>query len=93
MSVARTILLAVGIVAFPPLAIAKYRVAKALSSRALRADSILTGVAAVLAIIGMAALALSAWLHVNWADAAGGLIVSAIVAREGWSALGALRSS
>jgi divalent metal cation (Fe/Co/Zn/Cd) transporter len=86
-SLSRTILLGVGIVALPPLAIAKYRVARALGSRALRADSILTGVAAVLAVIGMAALALSAFLHVNWGDAVGALVVAAIVAREGWAAL------
>ena len=85
-SLARTILLVVGLVTLPPLAIAKYRVAQALGSRALRADSILTAVAAVLAAIGMAALALSA-LDVNWGDAVGALIVAAIVAREGWAAI------
>ena len=84
---ARTLLLVVGIVALPPLAIAKYRVAQALGSRALRADSILTGVAAVLAVIGMAALALSTFLDVNWGDAVGALVVAAIVAREGWAAI------
>lgn len=90
-SLARTILLGVGIVALPPLGIAKYRVAQALGSRALRADSILTAVAAVLAVIGMAALALSALLHVNWGDAVGALVVAAIVAREGWATLRAVR--
>ena len=90
-SLARTILLGVGIVALPPLAIAKYRVAQSLGSRALRADSILTGVAAVLAVIGMAALALSALFHVNWGDAVGALIVAAIVAREGWAAIRAVQ--
>lgn len=64
--------------------------AGALSSRALRADSILTGVAA-LALIGMAALALSAVLHANWSDAVGGLIVSAIVAPGGLASAQRLR--
>lgn len=91
-SLFRTILLGIGIVALPPLAVAKYRVAQALGSRALRADSILTAVAAVLAVIGMAALALSAVLQVNWGDAVGALVVAAIVAREGWAALRAARS-
>ena len=68
----------------PPLAIAKYRVAQALESPALRADSILTAVAAVLAGIGLVALALSELAQITWADAVGALIVAAIVAREGW---------
>ena len=92
-SLARTILLAVGLVTLPPLAIAKYRVAQALGSRALRADSILTAVAAVLAAIGMAALALSALLDVHWGDAVGALVVAAIVAREGWAAIRAGRAT
>jgi divalent metal cation (Fe/Co/Zn/Cd) transporter len=92
-SLLRTILLGVGLVALPPLALAKYRVAQGLGSRALRADSILTAVAAVLAVIGVAALALSALLNVNWGDAAGALVVAAIVAREGWAALRAVRET
>ena len=92
-SLARTILLGVGLLTLPPLAIAKYRVAQALGSRALRADSILTAVAAVLAAIGMAALALSALFDVHWGDAVGALVVAAIVAREGWAAIRAGRAT
>ena len=91
-SVARTILLLVGISVLPPLAIAKYRVAQALESPALRADSILTAVAAVLAGIGLLALALSEFAGVTSGDAVGALIVAVIVAREGWSAVQLFRS-
>lgn len=86
-SLPRTVVLVVGIVVLPPLAIAKYRVAQALDSAALRADSVLTAVAGALAGIGLVALALSEFAHVTWGDAVGALIVAAIVAREGWSAL------
>ncbi len=86
-SLPRTVVLVVGIVVLPPLAIAKYRVAQALDSAALRADSVLTAVAGALAAIGLVALALSEFAHVTWGDAVGALIVAAIVAREGWSAL------
>ena len=92
-SVARTILLLVGVTVLPPLAIAKHRVARALESPALRADSILTAVAAVLAGIGLVALALSELAGVTWGDAVGGLIVAGIVAREGWSAVQLFRPS
>jgi divalent metal cation (Fe/Co/Zn/Cd) transporter len=71
----------------PPLAIAKYRVAARLVSGALRADSILTAVAAALAVISLASLAASATLGLWWADAVAALIVAVIVVREGWSSL------
>lgn len=84
-SLPRTLLLVVGIVALPPLAIAKHRAASALGSAALRADSILTAVAGALAGIGLVAIALSE--VVPWGDAVGALVVAAIVGREGLSAL------
>ena len=46
---AGTVLLIVSLVVLPPLALAKYRVAARLRSGALRADSILTAIAALLA--------------------------------------------
>ena len=49
-------LLLASAVVLPPLAIAKYRVAARLGSGALRADSILTAVAAVLAVISLASM-------------------------------------
>lgn len=80
-------ILILSVVALPPLAIAKYRTARALRSGALRADSILTGVAALLALIGLAGQALTAMLGLTWADAAGALVVAIILVREGWYAI------
>lgn len=79
-------LLVASALALPPLALAKYRVAARLGSGALRADSILTAVAGLLAVIGLASLALSEALGVWWADAVAALIVAGIVFREGWRA-------
>jgi divalent metal cation (Fe/Co/Zn/Cd) transporter len=76
----------VSIVALPPLAIAKRRVANALGSGALRADSLLTGIAALLAGLSLASFGLTEWLGISGADAVGGLIVAAVLAREGISA-------
>jgi len=92
-SILRVILLLVGLAVLPPLAIAKQRTARALESSALRADSILTAVAAVLALIGLVALGLSELAHVKWGDAIGALVVAAVVAREGWSAIGLFSAS
>jgi divalent metal cation (Fe/Co/Zn/Cd) transporter len=68
----------------PLLALAKYRTAMALHSGALRADSILTGVAAGLAAISLVGLALTEFFGLTWADAVGALIVTVILLREGW---------
>jgi divalent metal cation (Fe/Co/Zn/Cd) transporter len=87
----RTLLLIASVATLPPLAIAKYRTARALGSGALRADSILTGIAALLGAIGLVSLALDQLFGVTWADAVGALVISAIIAREGWSSLRASR--
>jgi divalent metal cation (Fe/Co/Zn/Cd) transporter len=81
-------LLVASVLVLPPLAFAKNRVAARLGSGALRADSILTAVAAVLAAISLASLAASQALGLWWADAVAALVVSVIVLREGWSSLG-----
>ena len=86
-TVVGTALLLTSLVVLPPLALAKYRVARALESRALRADSLLTGVAAVLAAISLVGLVLSQALGLTWADAAGALVVTVILLREGWRSL------
>jgi len=80
-------LLLASAVVLPPLAIAKYRVASRLGSGALRADSILTAVAALLAVISLASLVAAQSLGLWWADAIAALIVGVIVLREGWSSL------
>ena len=87
-SVGLALLLASAIV-LPPLAVAKYRVAARLGSGALRADSILTAVAALLALISLASLVMSQSFGLWWADAVAALIVGMIVLREGLSSLGA----
>lgn len=80
-------LLLASVLVLPPLAMAKYRVAARLGSGALRADSILTAVAAILAAISLASLAASQALGLWWADAIAALVVGVIVMREGWSSL------
>jgi divalent metal cation (Fe/Co/Zn/Cd) transporter len=88
----RTVLLVVALLVLPPLAIAKHRVARRLGSGALRADSILTAIAAVLALIGLVSLALEELVHVTWGDAAGALVIAVIIAREGWASVQVARS-
>ena len=80
-------LLVAAAVALPPLAMAKYRVAARLESGALRADSVLTAVAALLALISLVSLAVSDMFGLWWADALAALIVSAVLVREGWGSL------
>src|SRR5262245_2009728 len=72
------------LLALPPLALAKYRTAIPLASGALRADSILTSIAAALALISLISLALIEFFDVFWADAVGALIVTMVLLREGW---------
>lgn len=85
-------LLVFSLLVLPPLAYAKYCTAAALSSGALRADSILTGIAALLALISLVGLGLSTAFGVTWADALGALVVVVILLREGWSSLRATRT-
>ena len=87
-----TILLVGSLLVLPPLAFAKYRVAARLFSGALRADSILTGIAALLAGIGLVSVGLAEAFDLTWADSIGALVVSVIVAREGWASLQATRT-
>lgn len=88
-----TALLLMSVAFFPPLALAKYRVARALESRALRADSLLTGFAALLALISLVGLGLTEAFGLVWADAVGALIVSVVLVREGWGSLQAFRTA
>lgn len=88
----RTVLLIAAVLLLAPLAAAKYRVATAVSSGALRADSILTAIAALLGAIGLVSLVIGQVMDAPWADSAGALVIATIVAREGWSSLGAARS-
>jgi divalent metal cation (Fe/Co/Zn/Cd) transporter len=66
----------------PWLSHAKGRVARALPSRALRADAILTGASAALAALTLAALLADATLDWWWADAAAALMIAAVLVVE-----------
>lgn len=85
------ILLLLSVAILPPLALAKRRVASRLGSGALRADSLLTALAALLAAIGLSSAVLTAALNTWWADSAGGLVVAVVLLREAWLILRAAR--
>jgi divalent metal cation (Fe/Co/Zn/Cd) transporter len=89
-SLAATALLVGSLIVLPPLAIAKRRVADGLRSGALRGDSILTAIAAVLAAITLST-ALLQGMGLWWADAVGALAVAVVLLREGWAAVAASR--
>ena len=80
-------LLVVSVVVLPPLARAKYVVARQLDSGALRADSLLTAMTSALAVIALVGLVLSSTFGIGWADAVAALLVAAILAREGRSSV------
>jgi divalent metal cation (Fe/Co/Zn/Cd) transporter len=92
-STASLVLLVASAAVLPPLALTKYRVAAQLGSGALRADSLLTAAAALLALISLASLVTTDALGFWWADAVGALIVGAVILREGWSSLALARSA
>jgi divalent metal cation (Fe/Co/Zn/Cd) transporter len=74
-------------IVLPPLAIAKWRTAAQLGSAALRADGILTAVAAVLAVGAVLGLVLGPAFGWWWADAVIALAVVGVLVREAWSIL------
>ena len=92
-STAHVVLLVVSLVLLPPLAVAKRRVAIRLGSAALRNDALLTGAAALLALVALLAAVLAETLGLWWADATGTLVIAAVLAREGWASVGWSRSS
>ena len=84
-------LLVLSLAVLPPLAFAKYATARSLASGALRADSILTALAGLLALISLIGLVLTEAVGLFWADAVGALLVALLLIREGWSSLNAAR--
>jgi divalent metal cation (Fe/Co/Zn/Cd) transporter len=86
-------LLVASLVVLPPLAAAKYKVARRLESGALRLDSILTAVAAFLAAISLGSAALATAFGFWWADAIAAALIAVIVLREGMGTLAARRST
>ena len=75
------------VLVLPLVAVAKYRTAQALASRSLRADSILTGIAALLALVALIGAVLTETLGITLADALGGLIAAVVLLREGRGAI------
>lgn len=84
-------LLIFSLATLPPLALAKHRVAAKLGSRALRADSLLTGIAALLALVSLAGLGLSEAFDIRRADAVGALVATLALGREGIGGIQAFR--
>ena len=77
----------VSVIAMPLLARAKRRVAIAISSDAMRAESRQTDLCAYLSAIVLLGLLLNAILGWWWADPVAGLLMVPIIAREGYEAL------
>jgi divalent metal cation (Fe/Co/Zn/Cd) transporter len=67
----------------PILATAKLRLARALESRALRADGVLSGAGAALAAAALIALVLNTTLDWWWADSVAAIAIAAALLREG----------
>jgi divalent metal cation (Fe/Co/Zn/Cd) transporter len=86
-SAAAVALSVVSVLALPPLAYAKYRTAQRLGSRALRSDSVLTGIAALLAAFALIGILVARLWGVGWADAVAGAVIAVILLREAGDAL------
>lgn len=74
---------AASVVVLPVLAFVKFRLARCLSSRALRGDGILTAMGGALAATALLGLVLSDVFGWWWADAGAALVIAATLAREG----------
>jgi divalent metal cation (Fe/Co/Zn/Cd) transporter len=75
---------AVSLAVLAPLAVAKRRVGRRLSSRALQGDGTLSGIGAATSLLALAALVLYHALGWWQADRIAALIVAAIAAAEAW---------
>lgn len=82
------VLLVASLIALPPLAVAKRRVAGRLGSRALRNDALLTAAAAFLALVALVAGEVAASLGLTWADPVGSIVIAAVLGREGLATFG-----
>jgi divalent metal cation (Fe/Co/Zn/Cd) transporter len=83
----QNVLLIASLVFLPPLAVAKRRVAGRLGSRALANDALLTGAAAVLALVALVSTVVATELDLWWADPIGAIAIALVLAREGVSSL------
>jgi divalent metal cation (Fe/Co/Zn/Cd) transporter len=91
-SSAHLALLILSLAVLPPLAVAKRRVALRLGSAALKNDALLTGAAALLALVALVATVLTETAGLWWSDAVGTLVIAAVLAREGMASVGWSRS-
>ena len=86
-SVAGIVVAALSLVVMPLLARAKRRVAAGLASRALDADATQTDLCMYLSAIVLGGLALNAVFGWWWADPVAALVMTPIIAKEGYEAL------
>ena len=85
-SVPGIVILVLSILVMPPLARAKRRVARALRSGALEAESVQTSLCAYLSAIALAGVALNALAGWWWADPVAALVMVPIMVHEGLEA-------
>ena len=75
---------AASLIVLTPLAYAKRRLGRQMTSRALAGDGALSGIGAITSLLALAALALNDALGWWWADRAAALIVAALAAAQAW---------
>ena len=75
------------------LAIMKFRTAKALNRRSLRADAVDTTAAAFLSVVLFLGLGLNSWLGWWWADPVAALLIVPFMFREGWGSIEASKGN
>ena len=75
---------AASVIVLTPLAYAKRRLGRQMTSRALAGDGALSGIGAITSLLALAALALNDALGWWWADRAAALIVAALAAAAAW---------
>ena len=81
----------VSLAVLAPLAVAKRRLGKRMSSRALQGDGALSGIGAATSLLALAALGLNDSLGWWWADRVAALVVAAVAAAEAWRTAGITR--
>lgn len=86
-SVPGMVVAALSLILMPILAHQKFKIARALGSRALRADAIETAVCSYLSLALLAGLGLRAWLGWWWADAVAALAMVPLMLKEGVEAI------
>jgi divalent metal cation (Fe/Co/Zn/Cd) transporter len=86
-SIGSVALLAVSAAILPAIAYRKLALARQIPSRALRADGLLTAVAAVLAVVTLVAVVVNSFADVTVADPIAALVMAVVLLREAFGAL------